>query len=157
MLARSLATLGLGIALAVSAPAANSFAQTKTQTTASVEVKKPIKKKVANAKPATRKMAKAKPSTKKPAKEVVEEQKPRGLFASLFGRPAATSNVRAAAAKPVKPAAVKRRPMREPAAPMPGLEPLTPIETVALNPGASEVIANGNNGELRSETVAGGA
>ncbi|HEY5819326.1 MAG TPA: L,D-transpeptidase [Mesorhizobium sp.] len=152
MLARSLATLGLGIALAVSAPVI-SFAQTKPQAAASVEVKKPVKKKVTKAKPATRKVAKAKPSAKKPV-EVAEEKKPRGLFAALFGRPA-ESNTKAAAAKSVKPQ-VKKRPMREPAAPMPGLEPLTPIEPVALTPRTSEVVAKGNNGELRSETVAGG-
>ena len=158
MFARSLAILGLGISLAISAPAA-SFAQASAQKTATVQVKKPIvKKKVAKAKSATKKIAKAKPGGKnKKAKSAPEEvvEKPRGLFASLFGGPI-KADEKKEKAKAAKLAQAKKRPLRKPVAPLPPLEPLGRIESVALAPEASEVVSNGNNGELRSETTSGG-
>ncbi len=159
MLARSLAILGLGISLAVAAPVA-AFAQAKPQTTASVEAKKPIvkKKAVAKAKPGAKKVAKAKVKNAKnkkakPAQEEVVEKKPRGLFATLFGGPVKTEKDKQA--EKAKLAQAKKRPMRKPVAPLAPLEPLQ-VEPVALTPEASEVVSNGNNGELRSDNVQSG-
>jgi len=161
MFARSLAILGLGISLAVSAPIA-AFAQAKPQTTASVEAKKPVvKKKVAaKTKPGAKKIAKAKVKNAKNKKakaveEDVAEQKPRGLFAALFGGPVKSEADKKAAQKAAKLAEAKKRPMRKPATPLAPLDPL-PIEPVALTPEASEVVSNGNNGELRSDNVQAG-
>jgi lipoprotein-anchoring transpeptidase ErfK/SrfK len=158
MLARSLAILGLGISLAVAAPVA-AFAQTKPQTTASVEAKKPIvkKKTAAKAKPGAKKVAKgkvknAKNKKAKPTEEVVEK-KPRGLFATLFGGPVKSEDDKKA--EKAKLAQAKKRPMRKPAAPLAPLEPLQ-VEPVALTPEASEVVSKGNNGELRSDNVQAG-
>lgn len=162
MLARSLAILGLGISLAFAAPVAT-FAQTKTQTTASVEAKKPIikKKAAAKAKPAA-KSAKAKGKGKnkkaKPVEEEVVEQKPRGLFATLFGGPIKSDKDKKSAdkAKLAQAEKAKKGPARKPLAPLPPLEPLPQVEQVAMTPEASDVVSNGNNGELRSETTQGG-
>ena len=158
MLARSLAILGLGISLAVVTPVVV-FAQAKPQTTASQEVKKPVvKKKVAaKAKPDAKKVAKAKVKNKKvkPAEEEVAEKKPRGLFATLFGGPIKSDEAKKADQKAAKLEQAKKRPLRKPVAPLPPLEPLQ-AEPVALGPETSDVVTNGNNGELRSETVQGG-
>jgi lipoprotein-anchoring transpeptidase ErfK/SrfK len=159
MLARSLAILGLGISLAVAAPVA-AFAQAKPQTIASVEAKKPIvkKKAAAKAKPDAKKVAKAKVKNAKnkkakPSEEEVVEKKPRGLFATLFGGPVKSADDQKA--EKVKLAQAKKRPLRKPVAPLPPLEPLQ-VEPVALTPEASEVVSNGNNGELRSDNVQAG-
>lgn len=149
MLSRSLLAMGLGVALMLGAPA-NSFAQTvKPETTAAITPDPVIKKKVVKKTPAkTKKTAKAdsKKGKGKPAKEVVEAPKPKGLFATLFSQPKT---------KPVdtkaKPSLLKKLDTKDKTK-LPPLNPITPIQPVAMTPEASEVLANGNNGELRSES-----
>lgn len=190
MISRSLMILGLGVALAVGGPAA-SFAQQakKPQETASVAkkpvvkktAKKPVSKKAA-AKAGSKKVAKTAKGKGKPEAEVAEE-KPKGLFASLFGPPKGkaekvalktdkTKASRQAAKdakskKPVQLAAAdvdKRRPsggfwlFGAPSTPeeprstgrLRPLNPITPVESTAASVGSSEIVASGNNGELRS-------
>src|SRR5262245_24886514 len=90
MFSRSLVLLGLGVALAFGAPAASLAQQVqKPPVTASAEkpVKKPVKKaakKQVSKKQIAKKGRKGKADAK-PAEAV--EEKPRGLFASLFGSP----------------------------------------------------------------------
>lgn len=178
MFARSLALLGLGVALTLASPVAISLAQTKPDTvttdakkpvvlkkkkTASAASQKASPKKVAkaNAKPVKTAKTNAKSKTKKPATEEVAEQPRRSLFATLFGgglKPADDSS-KTKLVRPGKPApqiadASKIRPLRKPSAP---LEPVPVIEPVAMTPEVSEVVAGGNNGELRSgDPVSGG-
>jgi lipoprotein-anchoring transpeptidase ErfK/SrfK len=167
MLSRSLILLGLGAALVFGSPAVT-FAQTAKPSTTAAAVEKPVvkkklkKKQPTKAKGATAKVnKKAKGKAAKPDETQEAAAKPKGLFASLFG-PAKTKQSATAAS-----ASAKKRPMRE----KPGLlgkleeqkhgklaplNPITPVEPVALSLGATEVVTNGNNGELRSENLAGG-
>lgn len=153
MYARSLAILGLGISLSLTAQHA-SFAQAKptpapiVTASAATETVAPAvkkKKKVAKAK-ATKKTAKGK-SKKKPV-EVVEEKKPQGLFASLFGGPVKKDDKKASA-KAEKLAKAEKAKAEKPIKKTP-LPPLK-IQPVALTAEEAEVVSNGNNGELRSE------
>lgn len=94
MISRNLAALSLGVALAMAGPTA-SFAQQAATQTAAAETKKPVvKKPVAKKAPAAKAAAKKADGkkgqvAKKGAKkgEAVAEEKPKGLFASLFGAP----------------------------------------------------------------------
>lgn len=147
MFARCLAILGLGVSLAFTAPLA-SLAQTKPAVEAPAKpAKKPIVKKKVSAKAKATKTAKAaKGKSKKPVVEEVVEEKPKGLFASLFGGPVKPAE-KVKLEQPRKVASAK--PASKPAAPLPGLEPL-PVQPVAMTAGAAAVLADGNNGELRS-------
>ncbi|RFC67222.1 MULTISPECIES: L,D-transpeptidase [Mesorhizobium] len=148
MLSRSLLAMGLGVALMLGAPA-TLFAQTvKQETTAAITPDPVVKKKVVKKTPSkTKKTAKAdtKKGKTKPAKEVAEAPKPKGLFASLFGQPKAKQDD----AK-TKPSLLKKIDTQGKTK-LPPLNPITPIQPVAMTPETSEVLANGNNGELRSE------
>ncbi|MGC4025777.1 MAG: L,D-transpeptidase [Mesorhizobium sp.] len=149
MLSRSLLAMGLGVALMLGAPA-NSIAQTaKPETTAAVTPDPVIKKKVVKKTPSKIKKT-AKADTKKvktkPSKEVVEAPKPKGLFATLFGQPKAKPDDTKA-----KPSLLKKLDTQGKTK-LPPLNPITPIQPVAMTPETSEVLANGNNGELRSES-----
>lgn len=151
MYARSLAILGLGISLAFTTNV-SAFAQAKpanaptVAASASPEAAKPAvkKKKVAKAK-TNKKVAKKKGKKADPV-EVVEEKKPQGLFASLFGGPVKKQDEKKALTKAEKAKAAKAAKAEK----LPPLKPL-PIQPVALTAEAQDVVSNGNNGELRSE------
>jgi len=150
MLSRSLLAMGLGVALMLGAPA-HSIAQTvKQETTAAITPDPVIKKKVVKKTPAkTTKSAKADSKKgKKPVKEVEEVAKPKGLFATLFGQPK-TKQAGQDEAKS-KPSLLKKLDDQGKTR-LPPLNPITPIQPVAMTPETTEVLANGNNGELRSE------
>ena len=142
--------MGLGVGLMFGA-SANTFAQTaKTETTAAI-APQPIVKKKAEKKPSAKPKKTATADTKakagkKPVKEEAETAKPKGLLAALFGQ---------AKAREAKPDAAKVRPdtLKQEKTRLPSLNPITPVQPVALTSEAAEVVLNGNNGELRSENI----
>jgi lipoprotein-anchoring transpeptidase ErfK/SrfK len=149
----------MSVSLAFAMPAAPTMAAP-----AKVE-KEVIKKKVA-AKPKakTKQTAKAKTKGKQVAKKdakkkPVEEaavEKPKGLFASLFGGPIKPKDEKAkAGAKTAAKTTAKTK--TEAAAPkkLPPLEPI-PVKPVVLSLADAEILQNGNNGELRSDAVEAG-
>jgi lipoprotein-anchoring transpeptidase ErfK/SrfK len=168
MLARLLFLLGMSVSIAVIAPTAPSMAQ------ATKEEQQVIKKKQAKAKQKTKskqtakskadakkKTAKKDVSKKKPAEEA-EAEKPKGLFATLFGGPIKPKDDKKDAAKDAKKdvktakASVgKAKTDDAKTKKLPPLEPL-PVKPVVLSEADMDVVQNGNNGELRSDNVQGG-
>ena len=160
MLARLFILLGMSVSLAMTLPAAPSMA-------APAKVEKEVIKKKTAAKPKAKQTAKTKAkgkqaAKKKDGKKPVEEavvEKPKGLFASLFGGPIKPKDDKAKAAakkdeKTTK-AAAKAKVEEQAEKKLPPLKPL-PVEPVVLSLADAEVIKNGNNGELRSDGVEAG-
>lgn len=155
MLARLLIMLGMSVSLAVAVPAASVAAPTPEKAETVVKKKvaaKPKAKTKQAAKKAKGKQTAKADAKKKSAKEEAKEDKPKGLFASLFGGPIKDRDAKAKA-----PQKTTKTAKAEVAAPK-KLAPLKPIavEPVALTMEQADVIANGNNGELRSGNVEGG-
>lgn len=154
MLSRSLLAMGLGVALMLGTPA-NALAQSVNPETTSAIASKPMVKKKAEKKASTKPKKTAKASStkgkKKPVEEVQAPAKPKGLFATLFGQPKARQDKKTAEAQS-KPSLLKKLNEKK------GLKlvPIAPVLPVALTPEMSDVVANGNNGELRSENLAKG-
>lgn len=189
MFSRSLMTLSLGVALALGAPAL-SFAQQAQKPNVTAEqkpvAKKPVVKKAAK-KQAGKKVANkaAKPKKGKATAPEVAEEKPKGLFSSLFGPPKSKekgAKVQKAAVKPAKSDKAKgqqqlaaadvdkQRPSSgfwlfgrptvseeaETGRRIRPLAPIAPVETSAAVVDTGGVISSGNNGELRSGNPAAG-
>ena len=139
MLTRSVMALGLSVTLALGIPATAYAQSAQKATTASVAEKPVVKKKVQKKKSTTTKTTKKKDAAagKKAAK--AEEKKPKGLFATLFGEPKQKKP-----AKPVAKAVDKKPEPKTKVAP-------AVVVPVALTAAQAEIVAQGNNGELRSE------
>ena len=149
MILRSILLLGVGAALACATPAlaAGTVVPANTETTAAAQpqavaaleaetpkaelpaLKKPV------AKPARKKVAKAK-SKKKVVAEEAKPEKPRGLFAALFG-----GDIKDEKSK-VKQKSAKAAPAK----PIVKAKKVEPVE-----PEPVELTISGNSGELRSE------
>ena len=155
MISRILAVLGLGVALAF-APQASAFAQSKPATTKSAAATSPVvKKKIIKKKVVKKKTNSKIAKAKKPVQEEIVE-KPKGLFATLFGgglKSGDGATQKAAAAKtPAAKATASAKPEAKSG------KKLVPVVTkpVVLTATQSAYVASGNNAELRSETEQGG-
>lgn len=164
MLARLLILLGMSVSLAVAVPAASVAAPATKAEETLIKKKKAAAAKKAKAQQAAKKakgkkVAKA-DTKKKPVKEEAKKEERKGLFATLFGGPVKQKDEKGKTAKAAAKTATKAKTVKtakaEVAAPK-KLAPLTPIAApVILTASQQEIVANGNNGELRSDNIQGG-
>ncbi|MBX3598433.1 MAG: L,D-transpeptidase [Rhizobiaceae bacterium] len=153
MLFRSLLAAGLSAALTLCVPAISN-AQTKKPQVEEQVAPKSVKKKKVEKKSSSRNQkatssAKAKGKVK-PAENVAKNDKPKGLLAVLFGGQKAKSTKQDANRVGSKPIDDSRRAKLAP------LNPISPVQLVSTDPVVADVVANGNNGELRSEKLSKG-
>ncbi|MCO5065692.1 MAG: L,D-transpeptidase [Rhizobiaceae bacterium] len=154
MLSRSLLAMGLGLGLVLGSSSITIAQSAKPETTSAI-VQKPVVKKKTEKKVSTKPKQTVKADTKTkskkpPAGETQEAAKPKGFLAVLFGSQK-PKDPQAQAAK-AEPAPSKKFIFTNKTQ-LPALNPITPVQPVALTPEVTEVMANGNNGELRSEDV----